>query len=494
MKSAVETLSPTRVRLTVEVPFDELKPSLDAAYKSIAQQVRVPGFRPGHVPPPVIDQRFGRGVVLEQAVNDALPQFYSSALQENEVSALGQPEVDVTDFADGSELKFTAEVDVKPEVELPEYEGLEVTVDDVEVTDADVDEQVDGLRERFATLSGVERAAESGDYVMLDLAASQSGEEIEDAKANGVSYEIGSGSMLDGLDEAVTGLSAGESASFTSTLAGGEYAGREVDVAVTVKTVKVKELPDLDDEFAQMASEFDTVPELREDVRGRLERARRVEQGAQARDKALEALLEKVDVPLPEGVVAGEVQFRKDSLQQQLEQAGLTKEAYLASEDKSEEDFDGELEANARESVKAQFVLDAIAKQQQVGVGENELSEHIVRSAQRYGVSPDQFAQQVVQSGQVQSLVGEVVRSKALAHVLESAKVTDASGRDVDLEALEREAGGPAGETVAADDAGAAGAAGAAEVTELPEGEGDTEETAVDAEGAGVQSDAGAQG
>lgn len=452
MKSAVETLSPTRVRLTVEVPFDELQPSLDAAYKSIASQVRVPGFRPGKVPPRIIDQRFGRAVVLEQAVNDALPGLYSSAVTENEVAALGQPDVDVTEFSDGTDLKFTAEVDIRPEVVLPDYSDLEVTVDDVVVTDDEVDEHLDSLRERFATLTGADRPAGSGDYVALDLAASENGVPIEDATASGLSYEVGSDTMLDGLDEAVTGLSAGESTSFTSTLAGGERAGSEVEVAVTVASVKVKELPALDDEFAQMASEFDTVDELKADVRTRLERQKRMQQGGEARDKVLEALLERVEVPLPESVVAQEVDFRRQSMQQQLDQAGLTLEGYLSSEEMTEDDFNAELDSTAREAVQAQFVLDAVAKEQQIGVGEGELSEHIVRSAQRYGVSPDQFAQQVVQSNQVQALVGEVVRGKALAHVLESAKVTDSSGNVIDLKALEEEAAAAAGGTTVATD------------------------------------------
>jgi trigger factor len=459
VKSAVETLNPTRVRLTVEVPFDELKPSLDAAYKKIAQQVTVPGFRRGHVPAPIIDQRFGRGVVLEEAVNEALPRFYGQAIQDNNVQVLGQPEVEITEFTDGSEFKFTAEVDVRPQIELPEYTGIEVTVDDVEVTDADLDDQVQGLRERFAVLAGVDRQVEAGDFVSLDLAASIDGEVLEDGTATGLSYEVGSGNLLDGLDEAITGLAAGASTSFQAELRGGEHADEQAEIAVTVKSVKVRELPELDDEFAQTASEFDTIAELRDDIRGRFERVRKLEQGVQARDKVLEALLDRVEVPLPEGLVRDELEHRQQSFQQQLEAAGLSKELYLESEGKSADEFDSELQDSARHSIKAQFVLDAVAAKEQLSVSEAELSDHIVRRAAGSGVSPDQFAQQVVKAGQVPTLVSEVVRGKALALVLESAKVSDGSGRPVDLEALRGDDSKAAGETVSATDAPAEAAA-----------------------------------
>lgn len=450
MKSAVETVNPTRVRLTVEVPYEELEPSLAAAYKKIGAQVVVPGFRKGKVPARLIDQRFGRAVVLEEAVNEALPRFYGQAVQENSVQVLGQPEVDVTDVPDaqaGGELKFTAEVDVRPQFEVPDYDGLEVTVDDVEVSDADVDEQLQTLRERFGTLRGVDRAAGDGDFVSIDLSASVDGEDLPDGSATGMSYEIGSGSLLDGLDEAVTGLAEGGTATFTSELLGGEHGGRDADVTVTVRSVKERDLPDLDDDFAQTASEFDTVAELRADVRTRLERMAAVEQGSSARDKTLEALLARVEIPLPESVVRGEVDGRMHSMTHQLEAAGLTKEAYLASEDRSEDEFDREVEERARESIKAQFVLDAIAEKEQVQVVEQELSDHIVRRARQAQMPPEEFAQQLMQAGQVPALVSEVVRGKTLALVLERATVVDASGRRVDLEALR---GAPAGAAAAA--------------------------------------------
>jgi len=440
VKSDLETLNPTRVKLTVEVPFEELKPSLDAAYRKIGGQVSIPGFRKGKVPPRVIDQRFGRAVVLEEAVNEALPELYGRAVEENDVQVLGQPEVDVTELEDGQHLTFTAEVDVRPQFDLPDYEGLEVTVDDAEVTDAEIEEQVDGLRERFATLTGVDRAAADGDFVSMDLSATVDGQAVDELTAKGLSYQVGSGSLLDGLDEAVTGLSVGESKDFPTTLVGGDHAGQEATVTVEVKSVKERELPELDDDFAQTASEFDTLQELRDDVRTRVAEMKAVQQGVQARDKVLEALLAKVDIPLPEGVVKAEIDSRNHNLAHQLEAAGMSRDDFLAAEGQTAEEFDADIEKRTREAMTAQFVLDKVVEKEQLSVNEQELTEHIVRSASRYGMGPDQFAQQIVSAGQVPVLVSEVVRGKALALVLEKAVVTDESGRPVDLEALREDA------------------------------------------------------
>jgi trigger factor len=439
MKSAVETLGPTRVKLTVEVPFDELKPSLDSAYKKIGQQVRLKGFRPGKVPPRIIDQYVGRAAVLEEAVNDALPRLYGEAIRDNEVDILGHPEIEVTEFNDGDQLVFTAEVDVRPEIELPDYEGLPVTVDDAEVTDEQVDEQLQGLRERFATLKGVERAVQTGDYVSIDLSATAGGEPIEDATAANLSYEVGSDSLVSGLDDALVGMSAGDSKEFETQLRAGDRGGEAAVATVTVKAVKEKEVPALDDDFAQTASEFDTIDELREDIRERMGRIGRLQQGVQARDRALEVLLERVEVAMPEHVLGDEISYRKQSMDQQLAAAGLTKEAYAEMEGRTPEDIDTDLEDGARNAIRAQFVLDAVARKEELQVAETELTDQIVRRAQQAGIRADQYAQQVVQSGQLGALMSEVLRGKALAHVLEHATITDASGRPVDLDSLTKE-------------------------------------------------------
>jgi trigger factor len=446
VKSAVETLNPTRVRLTVEVPFEELKPSLDAAYKKINQQITVPGFRKGKVPARVIDQRFGRAVVLEEAVNDALPRFYQQAVESEKVDVIGQPEIDglegVETLAEGkdADLKFTAEVDIRPEITLPDFESIEVTVDAVEVTDEDVAESLEQLRNRFGTTRAVERAAAAGDVVVIDLEAKVGGEVPEDGTATGVTYEIGSGTLLDGIDDAVTGLEAGASATFTTELKGGSQAGQDAEVTVKVTAVQEKELPELDDEFAQLASEFDTLDELREDSRTRLARMKEFDQATQAQEKVLDALLELVDMPYPEKLLQDEIETRRHNLEHhQLEPAGLDLETYLKTQDKTVEEFEAELDEQAKKGIKTQFVLDAIASKEELSVSQDELTEHLLRRAAGSGMTPDQFAQQVVQAGQVPVLVGEVVRGKALALVVEAAKVVDSNGEPVDFEEEDEE-------------------------------------------------------
>jgi trigger factor len=437
VKSAVETVNPTRVRLTVEVPFDELRPNLDAAYKKIASQVNIPGFRRGKVPPRIIDQRFGRAVVLEEAVNEALPRLYTQAVVDNNVRVLGQPEVDITDFADGTDLKFTAEVDVRPQIELPDHGGIEVTVDEADVSNEMVEAEITSLRERFASLITADRPAAPGDYATIDLSASADGEPIEDMHAKGMSYEIGSGTLLEGLDEAATGLSAGDSATFKTQLVAGEHAGREVEVEVKVTAVKERQLPELDDDFALMASEYDTLDDLRASLRERLERVSRLTQVGQARDRVLDALLEKIDLPLPDRAIDNAVESRKHDLEHhRLEPAGLTLEQYLEADGRTEDELVADLRKDAERSIKAEFVLDAIADKEQVSVGESELGEHIVRSAMRYGMAPDDFAKQVIDAGQQGMLVGEVRRGKALTAVVEAARITDSSGRPVDIKAI----------------------------------------------------------
>ncbi len=454
MKTDVEELSPTRVKLTIEVQFEELKPSLDKAYREVARRARIPGFRPGHVPPRVIDQRVGRGVVLEQAVNDALPNFYGQALEENSVRALGQPELELTKIEDGQELAFTAEVDVRPKFDLPDLPTLHVTVEDAAVSPDEVEEYIGGLRERFASLKGVDRPASEGDFVSIDLAASVGGKVIEDAQASGVSYQVGSGTMLDGLDETLTGMSAGDSTTFTDELTGGEHGGEQAEVAVTVHSVKVKEMPELDDEFAQSASEFDTVGEFRAGTRSRLETVKRYAQAGQARQRALDALVGQLDIPLPERLVGSEFDGRTNALDEQLERSGTTMGSYLQSRGITARDLDAEIMTEARRSVKAGFVLDELARKEELTVGQQELTGYIVEHAYRIGVTPDQFAKEIVDHGQLGVAAGEVLRTKALSFLAEHVNVTDESGRPVDVKAIAAEAEGEAaadGEDAAAD-------------------------------------------
>ncbi|MCN0155084.1 trigger factor [Salinispora arenicola] len=439
MKSTVETLSPTRVRLAIEVPFVELEPSLKKAYREIGQQVQVPGFRRGKVPAVVIDQRVGRGTVLNEAVQEAIPQNILAAVREHDLKTLGRPEVEITEFTDGDSLNFTAEVDVRPELTLPDLSTVEVTVDELKIDDSEIDEQVQSLRERFATLKTVDRAAGEGDFVQIDLNATVDGEEVPGGSASNLSHEVGSKQLLPGLDEAVVGLAAGASTTFTTQLVGGDHAGRDAEVSVTVRTVKEKELPELDDEFAELASEFDTMAELRDDVRERVTRGKRVEQIYAARDKALEQIVEAADVPAPEGVVREEVESRKTAMVDQLERIGASMEEYLAAEEKTEEQIDTELNEAAVQGVKIQLLLDTVADAEDVQVSDDEFGHEIVHRAQRAGVAPQQFYDQLVRSGAAGAVYGDVRRGKALASIMDRITIRDAAGEPVSLDALRAE-------------------------------------------------------
>ncbi|MDT0260482.1 trigger factor [Jatrophihabitans lederbergiae] len=436
MKSSVETLSPTRVKLAVEVPFDELKSSLDEAYRAIGSQVRVPGFRPGKVPARIIDQRVGRSAVLEEAINKALPKAYSDAVRETGVKALGQPDIEVTTLEDNDHIAFTAEVDVRPDITVPAYDNLAVTVEDAVVTDDELTEQLDELRARFGTLNSVDRPVQTGDFVSIDLNATVDGEPVEGGSAQGLSYEVGSGNLIEGLDDAILGKSAGDTAEFASQLAFGDHAGSDAQINVVVNSVKERELPEVDDEFAQLASEFDTVDELKADLRTRLDRVKVLGQGAEARDKVLELLVEQTEVPLPESSVQAEIEWREHDVVHQLGHDDAAFENYLQTEGKTKDEFTAELREVAEKSVKTQFVLDSIADAEAVSVSDAELTEYIVRQAQRYDMAPQEFADQIVQAGNIGALVADVRRNKALATVLEAANVTDQSGNEVDLSAL----------------------------------------------------------
>jgi len=436
VKSTVETLSPTRVRLEIEVPFAELEPSLKKAYREIGSQVVIPGFRRGKVPTAVIDQRVGRGAVLNEAVQEVIPTQILAAVREHEVKTLGRPEVEITEFADGQPLKFTAEVDVRPEIALPELSGIEVTVDAIALSEDDIDEQLKGLRDRFATLKTVERTALVGDYVQIDLVATVDGAEVPGGSATNISHEVGSGQLVPGLDDVLVGMGAGDSTTFTTQLVGGDYEGRDAEVAVSVKSVKDKQLPAVDDEFAQLASEFDTLEELKDDLRTRLTRVKRMEQLYSARDLALKAVIDATDVPAPESVVKDEVESRKESMNDQLQRIGASFDDYLQTEGKTEEQMDAELNEAAVEGVKVQLVLDTLADAEDIQVSDDEFGHEIVHRAQRAGVGPQQYYDQLVQAGVAGAVFGDVRRGKALGLVLERVKIVDSEGNTLDLNDL----------------------------------------------------------
>ena len=419
MKSAVENLSPTRIKVSIEVPMDELKPSLDAAYERIASQVTIPGFRKGKIPARIIDQRFGRGAALEEAVNDAIPRALAEVIVENKFVQMSRPNVDVTKLDDTEGLEFTAEIDIRPEFDLPELSKIKVVVDDAEVTDEQVEEQLTELRQRFGSLKPVERASKDGDIIMIDLRGEHDGQPVEDITANALSYELGSDGMVPGFDDAVRGASADEVRHFVFTPTNGQWDGKAITVEVTVRSVRERELPSADDEFAQLASEFDTIAELKGDIRERLGRLRLVEQAYQARDLAHEELMLAVKAEVPEGAITDEI------------------DAHF-SDGHGDEAHKAEFEADVRKSVKSRMVLDKIGEVEDLKVNDAELSQWLVQESQRYGIAPDQFADQLVQAGQVQAAVGEVRRVKALSHVLENITVVDKSGNTIDLESVLR--------------------------------------------------------
>ena len=442
MPSTVEQLSPTRVKITVEVPFADLKPSMDKAYADVAKSVNIPGFRRGKVPPMVIDQRFGRGVIIQEAFNDSWQSCYGAALTENNLSPLAQPDVEVTKLEDGDLIEFTAEVDVRPVFELPDFTTLQAQVDALDVPDTLVESQVDVLRNRFGSRETVERAAADGDIVTIGLVASQDGEELVAGSADDLEYTIGSGKMLDGLDEAVIGLAAGESATFTSALVSGPHQGEEADIEVTVSKVQTAELPEADDEFAQEASEFDTIDELRSNISERLTRMARLEQASQARDAVLEGLLGQVEIEVPEHLLNSEIETRRQQITEQLTQAGLTLERYLADigEDQTEEEFWADLEQRSEQALKAQIILDKIADERAIGVDQNDLTQHILRKAQADGVPPQQVADHLQEHPHhIEEYMLEIRRGKALAMIVEAATVTDSDGSVVPLANLQED-------------------------------------------------------
>jgi len=432
VKSTVEQLTPTRVRINVEVPFTELQPDFDRTYKQLAQQVRMPGFRPGKAPAKLIEARFGRAAVLQQVVNEALPSRYSEAVTSSDLKPLGQPNIEVTQLDDGDQITFTAEVDVRPEITLPDLEQLTISVDPIEVGDDEVDAQLQALRARFGTLTGVDRPAVNGDFVSIDLDATIDGESVEGAATEGLSHEVGSGQLIEGLDDAIVGLSAGESKSFTTTLVAGPQAGKEAEVTVTVQSVKERELPEADDEFAQLASEFDTIAELRENLAEQVARTKRIQQAEKVREATLEALVEQVEMPLPEAVVQAHVDNALHNALHGLDHDENKFAEALQEQGSSRAEFDAETRSEAEKSVKTQLLLDALGDKLEIQVGQNDLTQHLVLMSRQYGVAPQQLMQFLQQNNQLPAVFADVRRGMALAAAVRAASVSDTDGNEID--------------------------------------------------------------
>ena len=428
MKTTVEKLSPTRVKLNISVTPDELKPSITHAYEHIAQSVNIPGFRKGKVPPQLIDQRVGREEVLNHAVNDGLDKFYRQAVTDEKIRVLGRPEADITTWPEvkdfSGDLELSVEVDVRPEFDLPKYDGMKLTVDAVEVSADDVKDELDALRSRFGTLVTVDRPAKTGDFAQLDLIAKIGDEEVDSATS--ISYEVGSGELIEGIDEALDGLSAGESTNFESTLLGGDHEGEVALITVTLLAVKERELPEADDDFAQIASQFDTIKELRADIKEQVQKSKAFGQGAQARDQIVDELLKKVDIPVPAKLVEDEVH------------------RHLENENRLEDDVHrAEVTESSEKTFRSQILLDTIVEKEEIKVSQNELTTYLVQGAAQYGMEPSEFIQILDQNGQIPGMIAEAARSKALAVVLDKAKVVDTKGNPVDVSAFTASANQP---------------------------------------------------
>lgn len=437
VQSTVEKLSPTRVKIAITVTPDELKPSIQHAYKHIAESVNIPGFRKGKVPPPIIDQRVGRAEVLNHAVSEGLDTFYREAVAEQNLRTLGRPAADITEWPSekdfSGDLLVTIEVDVRPEFELPKYDGLKIEVDAVDVTPDEVEAELENLRSRFGTLVTVDRPASKGDFVQLDLVATVGGTTVDTASS--ISYEVGSGELIEGIDDAVETLTAGEKTTFESKLLGGDHEGEMAQIEVTVLSVKERELPEADDDFAQIASQFDTIGELRADLREQLLKQKSFGQGAQAREKLLEAMLAKVELPVPEALVEAEVH------------------RHLENENRLDDDTHrAEVTESTTTTFRNQIFLDALAEKEEVKVSQQELTQYLIQGAAQYGMEPGEFIKILDQNGQIPGMVGEVARSKGLSVALSKAKVVDTNGKPVDLSAFTAAAVAPVTDAVLADD------------------------------------------
>ena len=440
MSSTVEMLNPTRAKLTITVPFAELTPAINKAYREVANQISLPGFRKGHVPPSLIDARVGRGVVLNEAVNAMLPDLYAEAIAEHQLTPLGRPEVELTKLEEGDTVEFAAEVDIVPEFALPDFSTIAVTVPPITNADQEVDARIGLLRERFAQVETVDRPAAKGDQVTLDLTGSQNGELLPDAAAQAVTYIVGSDQMLPGLDEAVTGCRAGEEKQFASTLLGGDHAGEAADIAVTVTAVQSRTLPEVTDEFAQLVSQFDTVAEMKADLKAAVEQRLAMDQLGAIRNLVLDEAIAKAGIQLPEAIVDAEVAERTAALTDQLKSAGITLEDYLNRMGdpavRTAEQFEASTRTAVERGIKAELLLARVAEAKQVEVGQEDLTNLIFQKARENGTSPEQEVQHMQSHEHLTEWMAQIRQSKALDAIVAQSTVTDTTGRKVDVAAM----------------------------------------------------------
>jgi trigger factor len=441
VKTSVETLDPVKVKLTVEVEPKRVKQAFDKATRELAKQVTIPGFRPGKAPRRLLEQRFGQGAIAQTAMEASLSDYYMEAVQAEDVTPVGQPEVDVETFTEADGCTFTATVEVRPDFELPDHTGVSVRFPEWDVDDAQIDEQLEQMRERFAEVEVVDRPAGAGDLVTIDLAVEVDGEELESAKVEDALYEVGSAGVTPKLDEEIVGKVAGDEFTYEDPLPEEypEHGGADATFRITVKDVREKELPELDDDFATTASEFDTIQELRADLRGAL--LRRSIQQAQhdLRGTILEAYLDTVEVPLPPSMIDADAEQKVHQLQHQAEQFGATLDQLLEMQETSLEEFEANAREQAEGTVKAQLVLDQLAVDLDAPVESADIDREIVRHAQTNEMPPQEVARIIQQQGSLPALIGDILRRKAIDAIVAGADIDGAPADDVlDEVGLER--------------------------------------------------------
>lgn len=430
MRSTVEPVEPTKVKINVVVEPDELGPAIERTARRLGREMRVPGFRKGKVPRPVLEARIGRDTLIAEAIeHEAVPEFYAKALEEHGIEPLSRAKVDPPDYNDGQPLEFSATVEVKPEIDLPPYRGVQVDRPELEVTDEHVDTQLDQLRERFAQLEVIGRPIAKGDFAQIDLRATRHTEEIPDLSRTDFLYEVGSGTVVPQLDEQLEGTRKGDILRFNATVpeGAGEMAGQEVTFTVLVKEAKTKVLPGLDDDFAQEASEFDTLDELKAHLRERLEEAAADQVRSELETRVLQTYLEQVDVPLPESLVSDELQYRASRFVQQLNLMGMPLERYLEGAETTQEQLEADLRAQAERAVKAQLALEAVAAAAGLEASDEEVEAEILRQAERLGRDPEDV-RKALGAGRASAIRGDILRTKALALMVENADVTVPQG------------------------------------------------------------------
>lgn len=428
MKTSLTRESASKVRLSVEATAEEVAPSLARAVKALGEQVKIPGFRKGKVPQKVLESRLGADAVREAALNEAIPALMTKAVEEQELQPIAPPNVDVTSYDLGGDLVFDATVEVRPEFELPDLAGIKVRRPSASATDEEIEDQLGRLRDRFATLNTVERPANPGDFALIDIHGTLDGAQVEALSGTDQLFEVAQGFPIQEIDQQLTGAKAGDILEFDAQVpdgVGGDVAGKQVRFRILVKEVKQKDLPALDDEFAKTASEFETLEELRTDVRERIDKVKAVQVDAEVRNRVLEELLAEVDVEAPDALVNQEMAYRLHRFEDQLRAAGMTLDEYMQANDFSDEQVEADLRTQAERNVRAQMILEEIGRKEGFQVTKEELEQEVRYHAETMRIPADELAKELSDRGRILAMAGDIIRRKALNHVVELADIEE---------------------------------------------------------------------